>query len=100
MSHLVEGQTIFVIDLEYTVPLSEVEPLLEGHMAYVAQGYDKGWFLSSGAKSPRTGGVILATAPTREELEKFVATDPFITAGVAKCTLTEFVARRSRLSID
>jgi len=85
----------FIVDLEYLVPMDQVEPHIKGHMDFVAKGYDKGFFIASGAKVPRTGGVILAKADEREALAGYCNTDPFVISGIAKMTITEFIARRT-----
>jgi uncharacterized protein YciI len=40
---------------------------------------------------PRTGGVILAVADSKEELSSILAKDPFYKANVAHYEITEFV---------
>ena len=84
----------FIIDLEYKAPIEEIEKHLEPHMDYIHAGRDKGYFISWGPKVPRSGGLIIAQAETREEIEAFAATDPFIVEGVSNMAITEFVARR------
>ncbi len=39
---------------------------------------------------PREGGVILARAPGRAELEEIMALDPFVRAGAARVEIVEF----------
>ncbi|MFT6659417.1 YciI family protein [Maritalea sp.] len=84
----------FFVDLEYVVPLKEAEKHFDAHMEFVETGYEKGYFVTTGPKVPRTGGVIFAKAEDRAEFEAFCATDPFVIEGVAKITITEFIARR------
>ena len=50
-----------------------------------------GTFLLSGRKQPREGGVILATAASREALEAVLAQDPFHVHGLAHYQVVEFV---------
>ena len=57
-------------------------------MAWVKEGYAKGWFLASGRKMPRTGGVIFAIGE-RAAIEAYVAADPFIIHGIAEYDITE-----------
>ena len=66
----------FIIDLEYKAPIEEIEKHLDPHMDYIHAGRDKGYFISWGPKVPRSGGLIIAQAETREEIEAFAATDP------------------------
>jgi uncharacterized protein YciI len=95
MSILAADQNLFHVDIEYKVDLALVEPHMQAHLAFVDEGYDRGFFLASGPKVPRTGGAILATAPDREVLTEFLARDPFVTAGLIALSVTEFVPRRT-----
>lgn len=85
----------FLIDLEYIVPLEAVEPHMEAHLQFVELGYAKGYFLASGPKVPRTGGVIFASAESKQELLEFCDQDPFVSEELAKLSVTEFIARRT-----
>ena len=83
---------MFILELSYIAPLDEVDRVRDEHMAWVATQYDAGRFLASGAKVPRTGGVILAKAMPRAALDDVIASDPFTRAGVAAYDVTEFAA--------
>lgn len=80
----------FVVLLHYTRPLEEVAPVTPEHRAFLDQGYDQGWFLVSGRRNPPVGGVIIARAPSREDLEALLAGDPFAVHGVARHECLEF----------
>lgn len=95
MSILPADQNLFHVDIEYTVDLALVEPHMTAHLAFVDEGYARGFFLASGPKVPRTGGAIMATAPSREMLEDFLAGDPFVTEGLIALSVTEFIPRRT-----
>lgn len=82
---------MFIVELTYTVPLEEVDALLEEHRAYLAVQYKAGIFLASGPKVPRTGGIILATAESPDALHKVLEQDPFHREAVARYEVTEFV---------
>lgn len=81
---------MFIISLTYIKPLEEVDSLLEEHVVYLKEQYTLGNFLASGRKVPRTGGVILARATSREEIETIISLDPFHRHGVASYEITEF----------
>jgi uncharacterized protein YciI len=55
------------------------------------QEYADGKFLASGRKVPKTGGVILCSVKTRDELEAILAKDPFHIAGIADYEIIEFI---------
>ncbi|OWV66310.1 GTP cyclohydrolase [Rhizobium sp. R339] len=79
---------MFILSLTYRKSSEEADRHMEPHMAWVKEGYAKGWFLASGRKVPRTGGAILAIG-NRAEIEAYVAADPFTIHGVAEYDITE-----------
>lgn len=82
---------MFVILLHYVKPLAEVDRLVQEHRAFLERHYAAGHFLVSGRKEPRTGGVILANAASRAQVERMVEEDPFKREGVAEYEIVEFV---------
>ncbi|MGW1957498.1 YciI family protein [Streptomyces sp. NPDC001920] len=86
---------MFVLELTYTAPLAAVDAVLEAHVAWLDEQYEKDLFLASGRKNPRDGGVILAVAGDRALIEEVTATDPFVVAGVCAYRVTEFAATRT-----
>lgn len=90
---------MFILSLTYIAPLTEVDAHIAPHMDWVGRGYDEGLFLASGRKQPRTGGVILACGE-RDEIETLVASDPFVTAGVAQYEITEITVTRTAPGLD
>lgn len=86
---------MFIINLTYIKPLSEVDRFIAEHRRFLEQHYATGQFLMSGRKEPRTGGVILAQAGDRADVEAVIATDPFFREGVAQYEIIEFVPSMS-----
>lgn len=95
MQEAQEPQTIFVIDLTYVVPFSQIEPHIDAHLDFLERNYGSDTFIASGAKVPRTGGVILARASTKTRLEGLIEEDPFKKFNLAEYTITEFKAART-----
>ncbi|MBZ9670518.1 YciI family protein [Mesorhizobium sp. B3-2-1] len=83
---------MFVVSLNYKVPLTEIDRLAPGHIEWLEACYAEGIFVASGPKRPRTGGIIIARCP-REVLDARLAADPFAQAGAADYDITEFTAR-------
>ena len=48
-------------------------------------------FIASGRKVPRTGGIILALAKSKEEIEQIIREDPFQIHNLATFSITEFL---------
>lgn len=87
-------QRAFVLLVGYTAPLSRIDELLEEHRAWLDLHFADGTFLVSGPRVPRTGGAILATAPTRDHIEALVDVDPLVRAGAASYEIVEFTPTR------
>lgn len=82
---------MFVIELTYVKPLGEVDKYLSEHVEFLKKQYNAGFFLASGRKVPRSGGMILARADNRQVLEDVLNEDPFRANGIAMYEITEFV---------
>jgi uncharacterized protein YciI len=87
--------SVYLIILDYLVPLAEVDAQLEAHRAWVDRGFADGVFLLSGPCIPREGGAIVAHGEDRAAIEARVAADPFHTAQVARHRIVEVAARRA-----
>ena len=82
---------MFIVTLTYTAPLERIDAFLEAHRAWLEGLYARGLMLMSGRKEPRDGGILIAHAASRAELESVLRDDPFQQAGVARYEITEFV---------
>lgn len=80
----------FVIESTYLVPLDQLDTLLAAHRSHLAQAFDRGLLLASGPQSPRTGGMILARAKDKAEIDALLAADPFQKAGYSRYRVIEF----------
>ena len=83
---------MFVIELVYKAKLSEIDAHMAAHVAFLNKYYAAGKFLVSGRKVPRDGGIILAVAKSRAELEAIVKEDPFHAHGLAEFRIIQFRA--------
>jgi uncharacterized protein YciI len=80
----------YVVEITYRVPLPRIEQTVAAHRAHLQTGYDSGLLLSSGPQQPRVGGILIARATGRAELEAFIAQDPYQLEGLADYRLIEF----------
>lgn len=82
---------MFLIMMHYKKPLEDVEKHLAAHRSFLGEGYDNDFFIVSGPRNPRTGGIILSQLKNREQLEEILQKDPFFVNGIADYEIIEFM---------
>ena len=83
---------MYLILLTYKAPIEDVERVTPAHREFLDRGYRAEKLLLSGPKVPRTGGVIIARANTREEVDQLIQEDPFYREKIADYEVVEFRA--------
>jgi uncharacterized protein YciI len=83
---------MFIIELLYKAELSEIDAHMAEHVAFLKKHYEQGHFVVSGRKVPRDGGIIVAMAESRAEIEAIIGEDPFVARGLADYRVIEFRA--------
>jgi uncharacterized protein YciI len=82
---------MFIINLNYIVPLEQLDAHMTEHVKFLRKYYKVNVFVASGRKVPRTGGIILALANSKEEVEQIISEDPFYVHKLAEFNITEFL---------
>jgi len=82
---------MFIINLHYIVPLEKLDLHMAAHVQFLKAYYKKNVFVASGRKVPRTGGIILALAKSKDEVEQIISEDPFYKHKLAEFSVTEFL---------
>ncbi|AZB33855.1 YciI family protein [Chryseobacterium bernardetii] len=82
---------MFIISLTYKVTIENVERHIPEHNSFLQKYYDSGLFIASGRKEPRTGGVIICKASSKNEVERIIKEDPFHIQQVADYYIIEFI---------
>lgn len=82
---------MFIINLNYIVPLEQIDAHMTDHVKFLRKYYKQNVFVASGRKVPRTGGIILALAKSKDEIENIIQEDPFHIHNLATFTTTEFL---------
>jgi len=82
---------MFLVLLTYEKPLEVIDALLEEHVRFLDEYHGQGVLLLSGRQVPRTGGLILARAGSREALMGILSRDPFWREGAARYEVIEFL---------
>ena len=82
----------FLLEGEHMVPFEKRDPeLIAAHRRFLQQGYDEGRFLLSGPSIPPKGGILIARAESLEDLNEFLADEPYCKANVMRFSkITEF----------
>ncbi|WP_027259505.1 YciI family protein [Leisingera aquimarina] len=75
---------MYFILLSFAAQKDRLAEFLEGHKAWLQQGFEDGVFLAAGSMTDGEGGAILAVGEGEEELAARVARDPFVTGGVVE----------------
>jgi uncharacterized protein YciI len=83
---------MFVIELTYKAALAEIDTHMAAHVVFLQKYYAAGNFLVSGRKIPRDGGIIIATATSRQQIDTIIQEDPFFYRGLADFRIIEFRA--------
>jgi uncharacterized protein YciI len=90
---------MFVIELTYKATLAEIDASMAAHVRFLKKYYAAGNFLVSGRKIPRDGGIIVAVAQSREDIEAIVREDPFHKRGLAEFRIIQFRASQRATDI-
>jgi uncharacterized protein YciI len=83
---------MFVIELTYKATLAEIDAHMAAHVRFLKKYYAAGHFLVSGRKVPRDGGIIVAMARSRPEIDAIIREDPFFERGLADFRVIQFRA--------
>ncbi|MCD8524411.1 MAG: GTP cyclohydrolase [Gammaproteobacteria bacterium] len=81
---------MFIIQLTYKASLEQVDKYLVSYREFLDTGYRRNYFMASGPKKPRTGGIILSALKDKAQLEDFLKDDSFFIHGIAEYELIEF----------
>lgn len=82
---------MFIITLRYKVSLEKITEYREKHLLYLDLFYKSGNLIMSGRQNPPNGGVIIANFDSINEVDDFVANDPFCIQGLAEYDIINFM---------
>lgn len=86
---------MYVVLLNYTAPIEEIDLSLPEHAEWLAKQYEHGHFLASGRRNPRIGGVIISRPMSRGKLDAILASDPFAARHLARYEVIEFTPTKT-----
>ena len=91
---------MFVILLKFSENKSNAGQHMEGHKAWIANGFSDGVFLLAGSLQPGLGGSILAHNASLAELEERVNADPFVAENVVSAEILEIAPSRADARLE
>jgi uncharacterized protein YciI len=91
---------MYVVLLKFSGNKSKAPDLMDGHNAWIREGFEAGVFLAVGSLQPNAGGGILAHGTTREALDARIAADPFVVEGVVTADVLEITTTRTDPRLD
>jgi len=86
---------MFIVLLKFSDNKANAGRFMDGHKAWIKQGFDDGVFLMAGSLQPGLGGGVLADDTSRAELESRVAADPFVTENVVSAEIMEITPAKT-----
>lgn len=87
---------MFIVQLTYKTPISEVDKYLQAHREFLDYHYKQGLLVASGPMKPRIGGIIIAATSNKEHLESVLKQDPYYLAEIAEYHIIEFTPVKHR----
>lgn len=91
---------MFIILVNYSFGLEIVDKYLEVHRSFLDKYYELGKLVCSGARWPRTGGVIICNADTRQEVHQIISEDPFYINKAVEYEVIEFKATKMAKGLE
>nr|WP_321360173.1 hypothetical protein [uncultured Hyphomonas sp.] len=91
---------MYVVLLKFAENKARAVEFMDGHNAWIRDGFDAGVFLATGSLQPNTGGGILAHNTTRDALDERIAADPFVAEEVVTADVLEITPARTDPRLD
>ncbi len=85
---------MFIVLLNFSDNKAGAGEHMDGHNAWIKQGFDEGVFLLVGSIEPGQGGSVMAHNISREELERKVQADPFVAENVVRAEIIEISPKK------
>jgi len=86
---------MFVVLLKFSANKAKAGQFMDGHNAWLKQGFADGVFLLAGSIKPGLGGAILAHGVSTDELQQRIAADPFVAEDVVRAEIVEIAPSKA-----
>jgi len=91
---------MFVVLLKFSKNKPKAKEYMEGHNAWIQQGFDDGVFLLVGSIEPSQGGSVLAHNVSLAELKERVSEDPFVSENIVTAEIIEISPKKMDERLD
>lgn len=86
---------MFFILLKFSSNKANAGQFMDGHNAWLKEGFSKGTFLLAGSIQPKLGGVVIAHNVTLEQIQTIVKEDPFVAEDVVTAEVIEITPSKA-----
>ena len=86
---------MFVVLLKFSANKAKAGQFMEGHNAWLRQGFDDGVFLLAGSIKPGLGGAIIAHNLSPDDLQNRIDADPFVAEDVVRAEILDVAAAKA-----
>lgn len=86
---------MYIVLLKFSDNKAKAKEYMDGHNAWIKQGFDDDVFLFVGSIEPGQGGSIIAHGESLETLEKRVGNDPFAIEGIVTAEILEISPKKT-----
>jgi uncharacterized protein YciI len=91
---------MFVIQLRFSTNKANAGQFMDGHNAWLRDGFARGVFLLAGTIQPKLGGAIVAHDVTLEQIQAIVKEDPFVAQGVVTADIIEITPSKAAPQLE
>ena len=91
---------MFLIQLKFSTNKANASQFMDGHNAWLKEGFAKGTFLLAGTIQPKLGGAVIAHNATLEQIQAIVKEDPFVTEGVVSTEIIEITPSKAAPQLE
>lgn len=86
---------MFIVKLLFGENKPQAATHMAGHNQWIKQGFDEGIFLLTGNLQPGLGGAVIVQGLSRDELDKRLQQDPFVSEKVVTPEVIEIDPKKT-----
>lgn len=91
---------MFVVLLKFSANKANASQFMEGHNAWLQDGFERGVFLLAGTIQPKLGGAVVAHNATLEKIQKIVKKDPFVAENIVAAEIIEITPSKTATQLS